>query len=69
MNTQKTIGELIEHEVRKQEIPITEFAEMIHCKRNYVYDIFKRNNIDVMQLVAISKVLKHNFIVFFWWFY
>lgn len=62
MKTQKTIGELIEHEVRKQEIPITEFAERIHCKRNNVYDIFKRNTIDVMQLIAISKVLKHNFI-------
>lgn len=62
MGTQKTIGDLIEHEVRKQQIPITEFAQMINCKRNNVYDIFKRNNIDIKQLVDISKVLNHDFL-------
>ena len=61
MEKQKTIGELIAYEVRKQQIPITEFADNICCKRNNVYDIFKRNTIDVMQLVRISKVLKRNF--------
>ena len=36
-----TIGKLIEKEVRKQQIPITEFARLICCQRNNVYDIFK----------------------------
>lgn len=61
MNSKKTIGELIEYEVRKQEIEITEFAKLINCKRNNVYNIFDRNTIDVALLARISKVLNHNF--------
>lgn len=57
----KTIGKLIESEVRKQQIPITEFARLICCQRNNVYNIFKRSKIDIIQLKQISKVLKHNF--------
>lgn len=57
----KYIGNLIEEEVRRQQLNITEFADMIHCKRNNVYDIFKRNNIDIQLLAMISKVLKHNY--------
>lgn len=36
MTNKRTIGELIENEVRKQQIPITEFAKMICCQRNNV---------------------------------
>lgn len=61
MTNQTSIGELIEMEVRKQRLPIVEFAEMIHCQRNNVYGLFKRNNIDILQLKQISKVLKRNF--------
>lgn len=61
MENIKTIGELIELEVRKQGIPITVFAKLINCQRNNVYDIFKRNTIDIALLANISKVLKHNF--------
>ena len=43
-----TIGKLIEKEVRKQQIPITEFARLICCQRNNVYDIFKRSKIDIV---------------------
>lgn len=61
MNRNKTIGEIIEQEVRKQQIPITKFAEMICCQRNNVYDIFRRNKIDIILLKKISEVLKRNF--------
>lgn len=57
----KSIGELIEYEVRKQQIPIVEFARKICCKRNNVYDIFKRSKIDIVQLKLISIVLHRNF--------
>lgn len=59
--SEKTIGEIIENEVRKQQLNITEFADDINCKRNNVYDIFKRNNIDIQLLARISKVLNRNF--------
>lgn len=61
MKTQKTIGELIEYEVRKQGLSIVDFANKISCQRNNVYDIFKRNTIDIALLAQISKVLNHNF--------
>lgn len=61
MTDKRTIGKLIENEVRKQQIPITEFAKMICCQRNNVYDIFKRSKMDIAQLKQISKVLNRNF--------
>ena len=58
----KTIGKLIEEEVRKQGWVIKDFAEKICCTRTNVYDIFARSKMDVSQLELISRVLKHNFI-------
>lgn len=57
----ETIGKLIEKEVRKKQMSITAFADRICCKRNNVYDIFKRSTIDIVQLKRISQVLEHNF--------
>ena len=57
----KFIGEIIEEEVRRQQFSIKEFAERIDCKRNNVYNIFRRNNIDIDLLKRISNVLKHNY--------
>ena len=57
----KTIGKLIEDEVRKQGWVISDFADAICCCRTNVYDIFNRSKMDVAQLEMISRVLKHNF--------
>ena len=61
MADKQTIGELIEREVRKQQIPITKFADSICCQRNNVYDIFRRSKIDIVLLKRISEVLNRNF--------
>lgn len=61
MAVQKSIGELIEKEVRRQGMSIVGFAERINCQRNNVYDLFKRNKIDIIQLKRISIVLNRNF--------
>ena len=61
MSSKPTIGSLIKDEVDDQHIPITKFAKMINCERNNVYNIFKRNTIDIQLLQRISIVLKHNF--------
>lgn len=63
MTNKKTIGELIEKEVRKQGIPITTFADLICCQRNNVYNLFRRNKIDIVLLKRISEVLNHNFFI------
>lgn len=59
--TPTPIGQLINDEVCKQKLSVIEFAEKINCKRNNVYDIFKRNNMDIALLKRISKVLHRNF--------
>lgn len=57
----KTIGDLINEEVRRQEMPVTKFAKEINCQRNNVYDIFNRSNMDIDLLKRVSKVLGVNF--------
>lgn len=61
MTNEKTIGKLIEHEVRKQGIPIKKFAEMIYCQRNNAYNLFGRSKIDIILLKRICEALNHNF--------
>lgn len=56
-----SIGALIESEVRRQGLSITEFADKIGSQRNNVYNIFKRSSMDLLLLKKISEVLKHNF--------
>lgn len=57
----KTIGDLINEEVRRQKMPVTKFAKEVNCQRNNVYDIFNRSNMDIDLLKRISKVLGVNF--------
>lgn len=57
----KTIGDLINEEVRRKGMPVTKFAKEINCQRNNVYDIFNRSNMDIDLLKRISKVLGANF--------
>ena len=59
--TAQNIGAKIEKIVRERGIIITEFAQQINCVRKNVYDIFKRNTIDIALLARISKVLNYNF--------
>ena len=61
MNNKTSIGKLIEQEVRKQNMDITEFAKKIFCVRENAYDIFKRCDMSIEQLKKISKVLNRNF--------
>lgn len=41
---------------------VTEFARRLNCHRQNVYDIFKREVIDVGLLRRISRVLEHDFV-------
>lgn len=61
MKNKTFIGKLIEDEVRRQQLAITEFSEKICCSRKNVYDIFKKSSIHLDQLATISKVLNRNF--------
>lgn len=52
---------MINDEVARQQIKKVDFAKMINCERANVYNIFKRNNIDIELLKRISIVLNHNY--------
>ena len=43
-------------------LSVSEFARRLHCHRQNVYDIFKRQDIDLSLLQRISKVLEHDFV-------
>ena len=58
MTEKRTIGKLIEKEVRKQQLSIVEFADRICCKRNNVYNLFTRNNMDIQSRKAVSQFME-----------
>ncbi len=57
MTEKRTIGKLIEKEVRKQQLSIVEFADRICCKRNNVYNLKSASNLNGN--LNCSKELEH----------
>ena len=55
------IGKEIKAELLRQERGVSWLAEMLHCDRTNVYDIFKREGIDTRLLERISIILNRNF--------
>ncbi|MCM1319374.1 MAG: hypothetical protein NC217_03220 [Muribaculaceae bacterium] len=55
------IGNLIENEVRRQQIPVIDFARKINTDRRNVYDIFSRTSIETSLLLKICMVLNRDF--------
>ncbi len=55
------IGKLIEEELRNQERSVTWFAEKLCYERTNAYSIFKRESIDTILLLKISRILQHDF--------
>lgn len=56
------IGQMIKEELEAQERTITWFAKKLSCTRANVYNIFIRDNIDVVLLIRISRILQRNFL-------
>ena len=65
VNDQKSemvhIGELIKSELNQQGRSASWLAKQLCCDRSNIYSIFKRQSIDTMMLMRISRVLNHNF--------
>ena len=57
----KKIGQLIEERVKKSAFGVTDFAKRIGSERSNVYNIFKRDNIDIALLKKIGQVLEYDF--------
>ena len=58
----KHAGERVKEVFDASGLSVSEFARRLHCNRQNVYDIFKRQDIDLSLLQRISKVLEHDFV-------
>ncbi|GAB6013151.1 hypothetical protein [Viscerimonas tarda] len=56
------IGKLIQAFVKENNVNSAELARKIGKTRQNVYDIYKRDDIEVKLFLTLSKVLNHNFI-------
>lgn len=56
------IGSVIKRKLDESSLSIIQFAQLIHCDRTTVYDLFKRKSIDVDRLLLISEALNFNFL-------
>ena len=55
-------GETVKTYFEETGMTVSEFARRLNCHRQNVYDIFKRQNIDLSLLQRISRVLEHDFV-------
>jgi len=55
------LGESIKKELFKKGYSAKWLSVQLQCERTNVYNIFKRENMDVDLLAKISVILKHNF--------
>jgi plasmid maintenance system antidote protein VapI len=60
------IGKLIEAEVNKQDLTVSQFAALIEKSERTVANIFARPHIKMDTLVKISLVLKCDFLQFYY---
>ena len=63
MSEQVKIGQRIRQvfDEKPKSCDVAWFAARLHCDRRNVYRIFERDNIDIMLLFRISKILNHDF--------
>ena len=56
------IGQLIHEELLRQGRTVIWLAKQIYCEKSNIYKLFKRESIEIAQLMKISEVLNHNFL-------
>ena len=63
MNYKKIhLGKLIQSFVRKNHINSAELARKLGKTRQNIYDLYKRDDIEVKLFLSISEILQHDFI-------
>ncbi len=56
------LGQRIKEIAAEKNLSVIWLAEQMHYERSNIYDIFRRDNIDVRLLIRFSKVLGYNFL-------
>ena len=57
------LGQEVKKKVQERGMSVSEFSRRIICSRSNVYDIYKRQYIDIYLLRKISKILNYNFML------
>lgn len=60
------VGDMIKEVFDQTDLSVVDFAKLLKCQRQNIYDIFARDSIDVKLLVRISRVLNHDFLAEFY---
>lgn len=55
------VGKRIKEELEASSMSVSEFSRRLNCHRQNVYNIFKRQNVDMDLLQRISDVLEYDF--------
>ena len=64
MNYKKIhVGKLIQTFVKENNVNSAELARKVGKTRQNIYDLYKRDDIEVKLFLAISEALQHNFMV------
>ena len=61
MDNKLHIGSFIKREVKKSGMPVGDFANALNCDISNVYKIYKKENIDLIQLRKIVDILGYDF--------
>ena len=56
------IGKLIKDVFSQSDLSVVDFAKLLNCQRQNIYDIFNRESIDIDHLIRISRILNHDFL-------
>ena len=59
------IGKIIKEQFLQSKLSIEEFAGLIGCNKDNVYDIFRRERMNTDQLLTISKKLGFDFFKYY----
>jgi len=56
------IGKLIQEKMEEEGRSTNWLAKKLSCHRSNIYKIYEKSNMDVIQLLHISRILNHDFL-------
>ena len=55
-------GKRIREKMNEEGRSVRWLAKQLHCHRSNIYKIYEKSNMDVIQLLHISRILNHDFL-------
>lgn len=59
------IGRLIQEKLKEQNQTVVWLAQQMPCRRENLYKIFRKNNLDTEMLLRISRIMHFDFFQFY----